>query len=87
MQAAKRRLIEIAALIDNLVILEMKKPAAAQTLGITPLEYGPISVLKTMLDPTDHGRPLKILREHFSYRLAANHRVLYDLMIYSVGGI
>lgn len=65
----------------------MKEAAASKTGGVTPLEDGPITVFKDILDNAYHVRELKAGPEHGPYGFSPLNRGLRNLMIDSIQAV
>src|SRR5580692_7804237 len=85
--AKERELIKVAALKNNLIISDLKKTAASQSIGITPLEYRPLSVLEKVFNNTSHLRAAEFDLEHMANFAAPAQRVGYHLVIDGVDGV
>ena len=87
MHPQERESIPIAALKNDFPVLHVKKAAAAQTLGIPPLQNDPFAVFKDVFRNAMHRRGGQLAREHLANRLPAFDGFQSDLMIDRLIGV
>jgi hypothetical protein len=77
----ERQFVPVASLKDDLSPYDMEEAAASQTQWITPLENGPFSVFKDVLNHTNHLRRGEPRLEHLSDGGSTMDRRLGNLVV------
>jgi hypothetical protein len=85
LQTKEGELIKVASLKNNLIIEHMEEAAATQAAWITPFKYGPLSVLKNVLNDASHGGSAELDLEHVSNGGATPKRLHNNLVVDRVG--
>src|SRR5262245_1043691 len=83
----ERQFVPVSTLEHDLVGNDVEEAAAAQAQRIPPLEYGPLTVFKDVLDDAYHLGRGEPVREHPTNRGAPAYRCFGDLVVYRIFGV
>lgn len=81
----ERELVPITSLKLNSAVNDVEEATATQAQWIAPFENRPLSILKQVLDDTNHLRPSKLPGKHVANRIDSHDRFTNYLVIRRIG--